>query len=135
MSVTKRGRRHSGRDWIWTESDWVWTESDWLWTESNHDGHWIRVSVTKRGRRHSGRDWIWTESDWVWTESDFLWTESNLDCLWIRVLQSVEGDRRVEIGYGQNQTMMVIGFVCYKAWKATVVSRLVSRLAVDRIKP
>ena len=68
---------------------------------------------------------------WLWTESDWLWTESNHDCLWIRVLQSVEGDRRVEIGYGQNQTMMVIGFVCYKAWKATVVSRL----AMDRITP
>ena len=48
---------------------------------------------------------------WLWTESDWLWTESNHDGHWIRVLQSVEDDRRVEIGYGQNQTMMVIGFV------------------------
>ena len=55
---------------------------------------------------------------WLWTESDWLWTESN-------------GYGQNQIGYGQNQTMMVIEFVCYKAWKATVVSRL----AMDRIKP
>ena len=62
---------------------------------------------------------------WLWTELDWLRTESNHDCLWIRALQSVEGDRRVKIGYGQNQvdygqnqvdygqnqTMIVIGFV------------------------